>query len=139
MVLGAGINEVIKKRSFYCKIANLQFIKNDFIYKLIGIKYIKWLVYKTFWKNFNPHIKIESRPNLAALKFLKSKMTDAEISHLIAFILVLLTALVFFSIGKNQFGIFLLILNIAFNLYPALLQQKNKQRINVLLERMNNL
>lgn len=138
MILGAGCNELIKNTSLYPKLSKLQFIKNDFVYKFIGIKIIKWLVYKTFWKNFNNHIKLEGRPNLERLHSLKKNMIDAEISHLIAFIAVLLISGVFFVIGKNQLGVFLLIFNILFNLYPSLLQQQNKQRIDRLVQKMNN-
>lgn len=129
MYLGIKINAFIKKKAFYQKISNFEFINSEFIYKIIGIKYIKWLVYKTFWKNFNPKLTITAKPSLSELHLLKQEMTYAEISHLIGFLFVLFISIVLFIRKETEFGAILIITNVIFNLYPSLLQQKNKKRI----------
>jgi len=135
MLFGMGVNELIKKKEFYESISNLEFIKNEIIYKFIGIKYIKWLVYKTFWKNFNTKLKIKSKPNLNELSLLKREMTYAEISHLVGFLFVLIISLILLIKKEIEFGIILIISNVIFNLYPSLLQQKNKKRIDKLINK----
>jgi hypothetical protein len=61
-------------------------------------------------------------------------MTYSEISHLIAFIFIL--GIIIMKLWKGQFiyAIILLDFNIVFNLYPSLLQQHNKKRIDKLLK-----
>ncbi len=138
MVIGVAINELIKKKEFYKSISNLTFIKNDLIYKLIGVKYMKWLVYKTFWRNVNTKLIVKKRPSLIELDLLKQEMIYAEISHLIAFVFTLLISLIILIFGTFEFGALLMSVNIFFNLYPALLQQKNKERVNRLIDAITN-
>ena len=133
MVIGIGINELIKSKEFYKSFSNWIFIKNDLVYRLIGIKYMKWLVYKTFWKNVNTKLIIDKRPSLIELNLLKQEMIYAEISHLVGFIFTLIISTISIIYEKIEFGIILIATNVIFNLYPALLQQKNKNRINKLI------
>lgn len=137
MVIGFGINELIKNKEYYDSISDMIFIKYDIIYKIIGIKYIKWLVYKTFWNNFNPKLRIDKRPYLSELKLLKQEMIYAEISHLIGFIFTLIISLIGFYYIKIEFGVILISTNTFFNLYPILLQQLNKNRIDKLIKSIN--
>ncbi len=66
---------------------------------------------------------------------IRKEMTIAEISHLIGFIFVTVIAL-YKSISYNYlFGLTIMIVNILMNLYPSLLQQENKRRIDRLINR----
>lgn len=135
MILGFLVNERIKGKGFYHRLTHLEFIKSDQINQWIGVGVMKFLVSKTFWGKFNTKLKIERKPTLQELIFLKEEMTNAEISHLIGFLAVLLVS-IGLTVTKNyEFGFVLLIINIIFNLYPSLLQQQNKRRINQVLER----
>jgi len=136
MGIGMGINELLKKKSYYGKISHFEFVRNKLIYKIIGINRVKWLFYKTYWKNFNPKLRLKSK-KLNHLVFLKQEMIYAEISHLIGFILVLFTVIIILIYKLNEFAIILFTCNIFFNLYPLLLQQKNKKRIDLLIKRPN--
>ena len=127
MIIGMIVNKFIQNSKFYKKISNLNFVKNKSIYNGIGVKITKWFVTKTIWKYFNPNLKIMKKPNYEDLKNLKKEMTNAEISHLIAFILVNFFVTFLFFNQKITFGLILLILNILLNFHPALLQQENKK------------
>jgi hypothetical protein len=62
-------------------------------------------------------------------------MTLSEISHLIGFIFVMLVA-IYQSFAVNiLFGVIMMIPNVLMNLYPSLLQQENKRRIDRLIRR----
>lgn len=62
-------------------------------------------------------------------------MTLAEVSHLIGFISMVVVA-VYMSFSKGiVFGISIMIANILMNLYPSLLQQENKRRIDRLIKK----
>lgn len=136
MVLGVAINAFLRKKEFYKNISNLNFIKGDLIYQIMGVNLFRWLVSKTFWKYINPHFIIKKRPDLAKLIFIRNEMSNAEISHLAGFIIVTFVSGIIFITNKLEFGIMLMLFNILFNLYPALLQQKNKGRISNLIKSM---
>lgn len=62
-------------------------------------------------------------------------MTLAEVSHLIGFISMVVVA-VYMRFSKGiVFGISIMIANILMNLYPSLLQQENKRRIDRLIKK----
>ncbi len=63
-------------------------------------------------------------------------MTAAETSHLEAFVLVCVVALVALGMAKFTFAGTLLVVNIFMNLYPALLQQQNKRRLDAVIIRL---
>jgi len=61
-------------------------------------------------------------------------MVYAEIGHIIGFIFILI--IIGLQIGHKAytFALILFIFNVIFNLYPSLLQQKNKKRIDNILK-----
>ena len=101
--------------------------------KNIGIEYFKWIVKNTFFKFFNQKISLKNK-NIE-LTEIRKEMTIAEISHLIGFVFVTVFAL-YKSVSHNYiFGLTIMIVNILMNLYPSLLQQENKRRIDILIKR----
>jgi len=65
---------------------------------------------------------------------LRKEMTFSEISHLIGFGFVTIFALAKFINGTYLFGLIIMIVNVLLNLYPSLLQQENKRRIDRLIK-----
>jgi hypothetical protein len=121
------------KTEYYQKLSNLNFIKSKTFNKNIGIKYFKWIVKNTFFKFFNPKIKLENRNT--DLTLIRNEMTFSEISHLIGFVFVAIFAIYkSFSVGI-LFGLTMMIPNVLMNLYPSLLQQENKRRIDKMMKR----
>ncbi len=129
--VGMILNGLFKKNENYKYISNLNFIKSNTLNKIIGIKYFKWIVKNTFFKFFNQKIKFEK--NNITLTEMRREMTFAEISHLIAFIFVTLVA-IYKCISQNiLFAFTIMLVNTFMNLYPSLLQQENKRRIDKLM------
>ena len=127
------VNSFIKDQAYYIKLSNLNFLKNEKYNKVIGLELLTWVVKNTFFKFFNQSLKLDKTAEISALKNLRKEMTIAEISHLIAFIFVLFFA-VYKGISQNfVFGLVVVGVNILMNLYPSLLQQKNKRRIDRLI------
>jgi len=131
------INSIVVKTEYYKKISNLNFITSKTLNKNIGIEYFKWIVKNTFFKFFNQKIKLKD--NKVGLSEIRKEMTIAEIGHLIGFIFV-----TFFAIYKSfshnlLFGLVIMIVNVLMNLYPALLQQENKRRIDKLIRRQTKI
>lgn len=132
-VVGMVLNSILMKTAFYNKISNLNFIKSRSVNKSIGIEYFKWIVKNTFLKFFNQKIKMEDKKT--ELTEIRKEMTIAEIGHLIGFIFVLVFALYRVVLGQYLFGLSIMMVNVIMNLYPSLLQQENKRRIDPLIKR----
>jgi hypothetical protein len=132
-MIGIIFNGIFGKTEFYKKLSNLNFIESKSLNKNIGMEYFKWFVKNTFFKFLNQKIKLENKNN--DFKNIRDEMTLAEISHLVGFIFVALFA-IYFSFRVNLiYGLAIMIPNIFLNLYPSLLQQENKRRIDKLMNR----
>ena len=132
-IVGMILNSILLKTEYYKKLSNLNFVRNKTLNKYIGIEQFKWIVKNTFFKFFNQKIKLKGKK--VKLTDIRKEMTVAEISHLIGFIFV-----VFFAFYKTfthnyLFGLIIMIANVFLNLYPSLLQQENKRRIDKLIKR----
>lgn len=131
--VGLILNGMLVKTAYYQKLSNLNFIKSKTLNKNIGIEYFKWIVKNTFFKFFNQSIKLKDRKT--DLIEIRKQMTLAEISHLIAFVFVIFFA-IYKSFAENWlFGFVIMIVNVLMNLYPSLLQQENKRRLDQLINR----
>lgn len=132
-IVGMIVNSILMKTDFYYKLSNLNFIQSKDLNKKIGMKSFKWIVKNSFFKFFNQKIKVENQND--DLTEIRREMTLSEISHLIGFIFVAILAFYkIFSVGI-LFGLTMMIPNTLMNLYPSLLQQENKRRIDILLKR----
>lgn len=125
------INAFLRKTDFYNKHLNhLNFIKSEKLNKIIGMRFFKWVVKNTFFKFFNQKLKLKGKIEKSDLVKLRTEMTTSEIDHLVAFIFV--TCFALFAIYNLKFvsaGIMMAV-NVLMNLYPSLLQQENKRRID---------
>lgn len=97
----------------------------------------RWAVKNTFFKYFNDKLKLKTKCKGPELTVLRKEMTFSEISHLIGFVLVAFVAVFLVFSKAIKFGITLLIVNVLLNLYPSLLQQRNKMRIDKLLKNVS--
>ena len=123
-------NALIKNSSYYVYLTNLNFIKSEYLNKIIGLEFFKWIVKNTFFKYLNQGIKFNRKIGLSELSAVRKEMTFAEINHLIGFCFVTIFSLVKVVNGYYLFGLTIMLVNIVMNLYPSLLQQKNKRRID---------
>jgi hypothetical protein len=137
-LIGLFINETIKDKQFYTSLSHFNFITNKSITKVIGIGVFKWIVTNTVFKNFNQKLKLHSKSKPEEILSLRQEMTSAEICHLIAFLIIVVLSIILNTIYEHTtFVLTLMLFNIAFHLYPAILQQQNKKRIDQLLKLIN--
>ena len=131
------INAILRKTEFYNKkLSNLNFIKSQNLNRIIGIGIFKWVVKNTFFKYFNQKLKLKRKIEKTDLNKLRNEMTKSEIEHLIGFVFVTIFAFVKFFSANFLFGFIIMIVNILMNLYPSLLQQENKRRIDKLIKKL---
>jgi uncharacterized protein YacL len=136
-IVGLIFGAIIKKTKLFDKLSHLNFIKSKNVNKKIGLGFIKWIVTHTFFKFFNP-MKLKNKIEINDLYALRKEMTSAEINHLIGFIVVIIFSMLKFLNGEFLFALIFLIVNILMNLYPSLLQQDNKRRIDRLIKTVAN-
>lgn len=136
-MVGMIINAFLKKTEFYTKhLSNLNFIKSKFLNKIFGVFVFKWIIKNTPLKFFNQKLTLKRKIDKSDLISLRKDMTVSEIDHLIGFAFVSIFALVKFADFNFIFGIAIMIANVVLNLYPSLLQQENKRRIDRLLNKL---
>ncbi|WP_208745948.1 glycosyl-4,4'-diaponeurosporenoate acyltransferase CrtO family protein [Pedobacter kyonggii] len=130
-IVGLTINALLVKTSFYQKkLAKLTIIRNPDFSKRIGLGIFLWIVQNSFFKYFNPKLSIKKKIKISELDNLRYEMTIAEVGHLIAFLFVMIFAMVKVFNGQFLFALIMMVINILLNLYPSLLQQENKKRID---------
>ncbi len=134
-IIGMLLGSILKKTEYFKKLSNLNLIKSKTINKKIGLGIIKWIVTHTFLKFFNP-MKLKKKIEISDLYELREEMTSAEINHLIGFIFVIIFLVIKLINGDFWFALIFMIVNILTNLYPVLLQQENKRRVDRLIKKL---
>ncbi len=129
-MVGIIFHSMLTKTEYYVKLSNLNIIKSRSVNKMIGMGIFKWIVRNTFFKFFNPKLKLKYKVDISDLEALRMEMTSAEISHLIGFLFVVIFIVNKLVHFEFLFALILTIINILMNLYPSLLQQENKRRID---------
>lgn len=132
-MIGILFNGIFGNNEFYNKLSNLNFIESKSLNKKLGMDHFKWIVKNTFFKFFNQKIKIENRNT--DFKNIRREMTLSEISHLVGFVFVAIFAIYYCFRVSLPYGVAIMVPNIFLNLYPSLLQQENKRRLDPLLQR----
>lgn len=133
--IGLLINALIMKQDFYEHLSHMNFIRSDAVNKAIGVGLVRWGAMHTFFRFFNPNIRLHNKAGLERLQEVRKQMTYSEIGHLIAFVAVVFYAIFMAVNGKVLFAGFLMLSNVFLNLHPSLLQQQNKRRIDRVLQR----
>jgi len=127
--IGAIIAQLIEIE-WSLKFDSKTIIKDDFWNKFVGVNLFQQFVTKTIYGKLNQTIKISNRSR-KDLTIPKKEMIKSEIGHFVGFLSSQLAFIVIYQF--NYDGKFFLagtLFNILLNGYPFLLQQKNKIRIN---------
>ena len=138
-LVGLLINNAIKDKPFYRHLSNFNFIKSEKVNRYLGVLLFKKVLLNSFWKHFNATVKIKERPDRKKLIALRNEMTHAEIGHLIAFVCVIFVAILLRPrkhLYQDAF-IPILVCNVIFHIYPPLLQQYNKRRLDTVINRVS--
>ena len=129
-ILGMILNSILARTQYYEKLSHLNFMTNPRLNSLIGLDAFKWIVKNTPFKFFNPKLNLKAKAGMTELDNLRKEMTFAEVSHLIAFIAVSVFPIIKIANAEFLPALAMMIPNILLNLYPSLLQQQNKRRID---------
>ncbi|WP_343523659.1 hypothetical protein [Pedobacter sp.] len=137
-MVGMVINAFLSKTTFYQeRLSKLNFIQNEHINRWLGLTPFKWIIMHSFFKFFNPKLSIKKRILAKELNEYRIEMTTAELNHLFAFSFMSVFMFIKIVQGLYLFALVMLLVNVLMNLYPSLLQQQNKRRIDRYLELLN--
>ena len=130
-IVGMLISAMLSKTSFITKnMSQLNFIRSEKLNNVIGLNYFKWIIIHSFFKFFNPKLSMKKRILPRELEDYRAEMTAAEVNHIFAFAFMLIFVLINVFKGLYLSAWIIMLVNIIMNLYPALLQQQNKRRID---------
>lgn len=131
--VGGLVNEYLRTLSSYKSLTTMVFIKKDKLNAYLGVNLFQVLVSKSWYSKINKTINLKDY-SFEGLKNMRKHIESGEMGHLIGLTLVqayfLIQLILEGSLSHFSLGT---ILNILLNLYPILLQQKNKLRIDRLL------
>jgi hypothetical protein len=131
-MIGHASSLLLNRVTSINKRLHLKFVGNERLNKLIGVGICKWVLVNSCIKYFNPRLQISiNKPNLNELIQLRVAMTYAEIVHIVGFAYAITRAIMDIINNEHQSMIAsLIVINIFVNLYPVLVQQMNKRRID---------
>ena len=133
---GLWIAEIMRKKnaSFFYSVKNFELTKNVGFYKLLGLDLFTYCVKNTFFKHCNTKIKITKKPTLQEADKLLNEITISELCHFFGCMLVILFQIAALIWELYEIFFFSLLFNTIFNIYPILLQERNKLRIRNFLK-----
>ncbi len=107
----------------------------DMVCRVLGVEVFRKMLLLTLWRN-----KKQRRGYFdgkrTGISVLEVQSKKSEFGHLLPFVLILAIGLYFFIIGLQRLAAFTLLINIAGNFYPILLQRHHRMRIQALRERL---
>jgi len=97
-------------------------------YKFMGVKFFRILLLATLWKSQKQRKKyFDGRKN--GILNLEEQSQKSEFGHLIPFIILVALSLYFLFSGAPKLGLATMVINIAGNFYPIILQRHHRLRI----------
>lgn len=118
-----------KNSSFFYYVKNFEITKNVSFYKLLGLDFFTYCVKNTFFRHCNTKIRITKKPNIDEVDRLLNEITISELCHIFGFIFVLLFQIATLILGLYDMFFSSILFNTIFNIYPILLQERNKLRL----------
>ncbi|MBK7895077.1 MAG: hypothetical protein IPJ90_09390 [Anaerolineaceae bacterium] len=129
-VMGVIADPILRRMTNYEWWSTRYLFKDSKTYEKIGILWFQRFLKVTPLGSFNGNIHFTQKRDLATLRAIREQMATAEMSHWVGFIVMLgLTVLAWFYRGAVV-GLVYVAFNVLGNVYPSLLQQYNKRRLN---------
>lgn len=132
---GLWMAGLIKRKNitFFNAVKNYELTRNLNIYKFLGIDLFVYCIKNSFFKSFNTKIKITRRPNVNEINDLLNELAISELCHIFGFAFVLIFQMTILTVSNwYDMLIFTSVFNIILNVYPVLLQERNKLRLKSL-------
>ncbi len=126
---------ILKKHPGYGWLSTRYLFRNSRSYEVLGIRFFQSLMLKTPLGSFNRRLIVTADRSLQTLETVRREMATAEVSHWVGFVVMFAVTIGVWFKGGGGFVIgSYVILNVFGNVYPAMLQQYNKRRLERLIE-----
>lgn len=99
-------------------------VESKLWFRLLGIDLFQFLLVHSFFRYLNPRVYVKGRKNY--IKVYHEETKQAETSHILSTIATLIASYLLFEKGEYYSIIFLNYFSLLFNIYPILLQRKNR-------------
>lgn len=93
-------------------------------FRLMGVDLFQFFLVNSFFKYLNPRVYVKGRKSY--IKIFHEETKQAETSHVFSIIVTLIASFVLYDIKEFHTIFFLNYFSIIFNIYPILLQRKNR-------------
>lgn len=113
----------------YLRLPPIYYLKrrfeNDLFFNVLGVPAFRYILVNSFFKRLNNRVYLKGRRK-GYLKVFLEETKQSETSHLISFLFTLIVQY-FYFINHEWFHLITLsVFSILFNVYPILLQRKNR-------------
>jgi hypothetical protein len=129
-IVGMAGNAMLRRLEIYDRLSNLSLFSDPKSFEKIGILWYRKILLATPLRYFNTNIRFSSNRSKETLDSIRMHMANAEVSHWVGFFAMLPVMVAAWWYRGFTVGLAYLILNVLGNLYPCLLQQYNKSRLN---------
>lgn len=132
---GLWIAEILRKQnaSFFYFVKNFELTSNAVFYKHLRIDFFVYCIKKTFFRHCNTKIKISKKPDINEIDKLLNEITISELCHFFGFLFVGISQIAALFLGLYIIFFSAFLFNTIFNIYPVLLQERNKLRLRDLI------
>jgi hypothetical protein len=129
-IVGMAVNALLRRLEIYDRLSNLSLFSDPKSFENIGVLWYRKILLATPLRYFNPNIRFSSDRSKETLDSIRVHMANAEVSHWVGFFAMLPVMVAAWWYRGSTVGLAYLVLNVLGNLYPCLLQQYNKSRLN---------
>lgn len=129
-LLGMLGNALLRRLAIYKSFGDRYLFTGAKPYENLGVLWYRRFLLATPFKWFNTSIRFSANRSLEKFDVVLGHMIDAEVAHWIGFAGMLVFSIAAFWYRGLEMASAHLILNLLGNLYPCLLQQYNRQRLN---------
>lgn len=127
---GVFADSMLRRMPSYGWLSSQYLFANPKTYERLGVLWFRRFLLATPLRLFNTSICFNKRSDLELLKKIRGHIASAEMGHWVGFVTMLgLMFVAWWNYGLKV-GLGYLVLNVVGNLYPCLLQQYNKRRLD---------
>ncbi len=126
-------NAMLRRLEIYERLSNMSLFSDPRSFENMGILWFRKFLLATPLCFFNTNIRFSSNRSTEALDSIRKHMANAEVSHWVGFAAMMGMTVVAWWYRGSTVGLAYVFFNTIGNLYPCLLQQYNKGRLEQLI------
>ncbi len=132
-VVGIFVDPILRRVTNYEWLSTRYLFRDARTYEKIGILWFRKFLFVTPLGSFKQSIQLSHKRDLATLRAVRDRIASAEMSHWVGFFIMLGLTIAAWWYRGAFIGLLYVVFNLLGNVYPSLLQQYNKRRLERLL------